>query len=93
MAGQGFAGRMAASALAAAGIPELIATSLRDYVSIAVQLARRRDELDALKERVRGARESSKLFDTRSRVRELETAYRLMYERAHAGLTPAPFNL
>jgi predicted O-linked N-acetylglucosamine transferase (SPINDLY family) len=93
MAGQGFAARMAASALTAAGLPDLIATSPRDYVSIAVQLARRRDELDALKERVRGARESSKLFDTRARVRELETAYRLMYERAHAGLAPASFNL
>lgn len=92
-AGQGFAGRMAASALRAAGLDELVTADLRGYAETAIRLARRREMLDALKQRVIGARTESRLFDVAGRTRQLEAAFLRMHARAASGQPPAPFDL
>lgn len=78
--GEGFAGRMAASALYAADLGELVTFSSSEYVAKAIAIARQRDTHTALTERVKRARTMSALFDTSSRVCELENAYAAMLD-------------
>ena len=83
----------AESLLRAAHLPELVATDPGDYVRKAVELLEDRVRLAALKQRVRAERRRAPLFDTRSRVRELEAAFTEMWRRHLAGSKPAPFSV
>jgi protein O-GlcNAc transferase len=90
-AGRSFAGRVAASALEAVGLPELITHSLEEYERRAHELARRPEELQALRSRLAERRRGSALFDTTRYTRHLEAAYLRMHERAARGETAASF--
>lgn len=79
--GTGFAGRMAASALHAAGLGELIMADLESYTAKAISLAREMDGVASVRQRVQNARRDSKLFDVGGRVRQLEAAYLQMITR------------
>ncbi len=70
--GKTFAGRVGASLLAACGIPELIRNDLESYQSFALQVARAPALLEGLRDRLRLARTTSPLFDTRRYTRDLE---------------------
>jgi protein O-GlcNAc transferase len=89
--GSTFAGRVAASLLHAAGLPELVTHSLADYESLALKLARDPSALALVKEKLRGNRDSCRLFDTERMTRNLEAAYTIMWERHQRGLRPATF--
>jgi protein O-GlcNAc transferase len=89
--GQTFAGRVAASLLTAIGLPELIATSLEDYEAHARSLAKDSAELARLKAKLVRNRGTSALFDTARITRDLEAAYREMWERQQRGEPPASF--
>jgi protein O-GlcNAc transferase len=89
--GPTFAGRVAASAVAAAGVPELIASSLAMYEQLALDLARAPARLRELRERLDRNRATAPLFDMTAYVRHLETAYARMWERWRAGGPPAAF--
>ncbi len=91
--GQSFSSRVAASALRAAGLPELIAESLPDYEERAVALANDPARLADLRARTATARTSSALFDSARTVRHIEAAYGRMVEIAEAGGPPRPFDL
>lgn len=80
--GQSFASRVAASALTAVGLPELITHSLQDYEHRALELARQPLELQEIRAKLAQRRVSSPLFDTAGYCRNLEAAYRAMHERA-----------
>jgi len=86
-----FAGRVAASALKAARLPELITRSLADYEALALKLARDPASLVAIKARLASARDRLPLFDTARFTRHLESAYRTMRERARSGAAPQSF--
>jgi predicted O-linked N-acetylglucosamine transferase (SPINDLY family) len=88
--GSGFASRVAASALAAVGLPELITSSLAEYERLALALARRPERLQALRSRLARQRSSAPLFDTSGYCRHLETAYRWMAQQAAPARTGAP---
>jgi protein O-GlcNAc transferase len=90
-AGDTFASRVAASALRAAGLGELITTNLDDYQSLALSLARSPDLLRGLRERLNGNRARCALFDTRRYCRHLETAYETMWGIARRGELPRSF--
>jgi protein O-GlcNAc transferase len=85
--GETFAGRVAASVLTAAGLPELIVENLADYRTLALALARDPARLAQVRARVAGVRTSA-LFDTPAYVRNLENLYRRMHARRLAGLPP-----
>ncbi|THD62036.1 tetratricopeptide repeat protein [Phenylobacterium sp.] len=85
--GATFAGRVAASLLTAAGLPDLIVESLADYRALALGLARDAERLGEVRARVAAARTSA-LFDTPAYVRDLEGLYRRMHERRLRGLPP-----
>ena len=87
--GETFASRVAASVLAAAGLPELAVDSAAEYKAAAEALAGDPARLKAIRARLAQARTSSALFDTPAYVRALEDVYRRMHERRLAGLPPA----
>jgi protein O-GlcNAc transferase len=90
-AGATFAGRVAASAVTATGMPELVAPSLADYEQLALDLARTPARLRELRDRLECNRATAPLFDMAVYMRNLETAYARMWERWRAGEAPAAF--
>ncbi len=91
--GEAFAGRVAASLLRAAGLPELVTGNLDDYEALALRLATRPEDLAALKRRLEANRLTCPLFDTDRYRRHLETAYATMWERAERGDAPQAFDV
>jgi predicted O-linked N-acetylglucosamine transferase (SPINDLY family) len=90
-AGGSFAGRVAASALHAARLPELVSTTLEDYERRALELSRDPARLAAIRSKVAAARSNSPLFDTEGYCRALERAFTSMWERAEQGEQPRGF--
>jgi predicted O-linked N-acetylglucosamine transferase (SPINDLY family) len=91
IAGNAFAGRVAASILSAAGLPELIAPSAQAYETSALNLACEPGALAALRAKLQRNRSSCKLFDTARYTDNLEAAYTQMWQRQQNGLAPAHF--
>jgi predicted O-linked N-acetylglucosamine transferase (SPINDLY family) len=77
--GSTMASRAGESLLRAAGLPELVAPDKAAYVELAVQLATDRERLNNYR-RTLEAR-SGPLFDTASRVREIEAALMQMWQQ------------
>jgi predicted O-linked N-acetylglucosamine transferase (SPINDLY family) len=77
--GNALASRAGDSLLRAAGLPELVANDKQGYVETAVQLATDRERLNGFR-RTLEAR-TGPLFDTASRVREIESALLQMWQR------------
>jgi predicted O-linked N-acetylglucosamine transferase (SPINDLY family) len=90
--GKTFPGRVAAGLLRAAGMPELVTTSLAEYEELALALARDPQRLAALREKLARNRSSVPLFDTEGFARDLESIYVAMWERQQAGLAPESFS-
>jgi predicted O-linked N-acetylglucosamine transferase (SPINDLY family) len=86
-----FAGRVAASLLHAAGLPELVAETLDDYAARALELARTPGELIGIRARLARNRTACPLFDTERFRRHIESAYITMWERCQCGEPPASF--
>lgn len=87
--GQTFAGRVAASLLTAAGLPELVTNSLAEYESLALTLATAPEKLKGLRQKLADNRLTCALFDTQKFCRHLEAAYTAMWDRQTRGLPPA----
>ena len=88
LAGETLASRVSSSLVTAMGFPELMCTTMSEYEEKAVHLASHPAELRDLQARVRAARATSPLFNTRLRVRHLEAAYLAMTRRWLEGLAP-----
>lgn len=89
--GETFASRVAASLLEAIGLRQLIATSLDDYIAIAIAIAHDPDRLARLKADLAAKRSSAPLFDTERYTRNLEAAFFEMWERQQRGEPPISF--
>ncbi|MBB4064515.1 O-linked N-acetylglucosamine transferase, SPINDLY family protein [Gellertiella hungarica] len=88
MRGHAFQARVSESLLAAAGIDGLLAHGPDDFVARAVALAASPDRIAALKATIEQNRFRAPLFDSERFTRHLESAYRLMADRARQGLAP-----
>ncbi len=86
-----FAGRVAASLLHGVGLPEMVAHSLADYEALALKLAGDPAALSAVRAKLAENRKTSSLFDTVGFTRDLEAAYRTMWERCERGEAPSSF--
>jgi predicted O-linked N-acetylglucosamine transferase (SPINDLY family) len=86
--GDSFAGRVAASLLTAIDLPELITTTLEDYVALAIALALDPQKLAKIKVKLAKNRFTTPLFDTQRFTKHIETAYGQMYQRYRADLPP-----
>jgi predicted O-linked N-acetylglucosamine transferase (SPINDLY family) len=89
-AGETYVGRMAGAVLTAARLPELITTSLEAYEALALRLATEPGLLAGLRQKLVRNRSTVPLFDTARFTRNLETAYRRMWEIWRAGQPLAP---
>lgn len=76
--GEIFPGRVGASLLSAAGLPELIARSPQEYEAMALDLARNPEKLKTLRDKLAANRATAPLFDTARFTRYLEAAYQNM---------------
>jgi hypothetical protein len=88
--GRGFAARVCAGLVRSAGMPDLVCTSLEDYVSRAIAIARVPGAAAELRRRLRANRDSCILFDEPLLVRSLETLYDRMWEEFRNGELPVP---
>jgi predicted O-linked N-acetylglucosamine transferase (SPINDLY family) len=91
--GTTFAGRVGASLLNAAGLPELVTDSREAYEALALKLARDPGTLDVLRKKLALNRDTCALFDTARFTRHFEAALTTMRERQRAGQSPAPFTV
>jgi predicted O-linked N-acetylglucosamine transferase (SPINDLY family) len=73
--GTAYAGRVAASLLTAAGLPDLITETAEEYEQLALALARNPARLGAYRDRLAAGRATAPLFDTPRLARDLEAAY------------------
>jgi predicted O-linked N-acetylglucosamine transferase (SPINDLY family) len=90
-AGETFAGRVAASLLSAAGLPELITETLASYEALATALARDPSALSHLKAKLAERHDVAPLFDTERFTRNLESAFVTMWERTQKGMPAESF--
>lgn len=91
--GEAFAGRVAASLLKSIGLSELITTTVGQYEDLAVELAENSQRLAQITRLLGANRLTTPLFDTRAFTRDLERAYRNVYERYQADLPPEHIDL
>jgi protein O-GlcNAc transferase len=91
--GNSFASRVAASALTAVGLSELIAPDLPNYERLALELAQQPQRLRELREKLARQRLQAPLFDTQRFCRHVEAAYRGMVEHAIRGEAPVGFSV
>lgn len=89
--GNSMASRLAASAVTAVGLAEMVAPDLAAYENRARDLAADPEKLAALRQRLAILRKTAPLFDTRRYVRDLERAYAAMWRRHEQGLPPQSF--
>jgi predicted O-linked N-acetylglucosamine transferase (SPINDLY family) len=88
MRGRSFAARVAGSILTTHGFPELVTDSVEAYEALALALAQDASRRATLREQILAARDRSPLFDTPRYCRQIEAAYRSMYEIWKAGERP-----
>ena len=91
--GGAFAGRVCASLLRAAGLPELITETRDQYEKLAIELAKNPKKLLALKERLAQNRLTKPLFDTITMTKQIESAYQMVFKRFSEGLSPENISL
>jgi protein O-GlcNAc transferase len=91
--GKAFAGRVAASLLTAAGLPELLTDSLEEYEALALRLATDPLLRSGLRERLRKNRLECSLFDTDRFCRHIEAAYTTMWELWQREESPRSFSV
>ena len=90
--GSTFAGRVAASLVTAAGAPELVPDSLDAYETTAIRLARDDKALQTIRRNL-GERRWARLFNTENSCRDLEAAFRAMWQRSQRGDPPEDFSI
>jgi predicted O-linked N-acetylglucosamine transferase (SPINDLY family) len=92
-AGTTFAGRVAASLVMAAGLPELVTHSPADYEALALSLAREPQALARVREKLARNRAGAPLFDSARFCGDLERAYLQMWEIQQRGEAPRSFDV
>nr|WP_211113814.1 glycosyltransferase family 41 protein [Azospirillum picis] len=89
--GRSFAGRVAASLVRAAGLPEMAVEDWAAYEATASRLAGDPAALAALRQRLEEGRRRAPLFDTDRFARSIEAAYETMWQIHAAGEPPRGF--
>jgi len=92
-AGRSYVARMAGSLLNAAGLPELVASSLEEYEAIAFRLATDTTAYATVRSKLDSSRLLAPLFDTARFAKNLEAAYEAMWHLHVEGRPPEPIDL
>ena len=91
--GTTFAGRVGASLLHAAGLPELATRTLDDYEALARRLATDPELMGAVRTTLRDRRDACPLFDTDRFRDHIEAAYATMWQTWQRGEAPRSFSV
>lgn len=86
--GNSFNSREASNIINAVNLPEMITTSQEEYESLAIDLANNRKKMRILKEKLVDNLPNAPLYDTQLFAKNIESAYKVMYDRFHRGLGP-----
>lgn len=79
--GDAFSSRGAVSMLLTQGVTELVVDDFESYEAKAIELGRSPDRLKSLRRQLKNARETMPLFDTAKWSRNVEAAYRAVWDR------------
>ena len=91
--GTAFAGRVGASMLKAADLPELVTSRLEDYEALALKLATDPALLQATRRKLADNRPTCPLFDSDRFRRHIEAAYTTMWDIYRRGESPRSFRV
>ena len=91
--GPAFVGRVGASLVQAAGLPELVAADMAEYETLALKLARYPQLLAAAKAKLATQHSANRLFDTNRYTRNIEAAFTIMRNIQHRGDAPRSFEV
>lgn len=91
--GASFAGRVAASLLYAAGLPELVTETPEAFEALALKLAEDPVLLAGMRQKLGHNIATAPLFDTALFTRRLEGAYTTMFETCRRGEAPRSFSV
>jgi len=86
--GDSFASRIAASLLTAIELPELITRTQAEYEAKAIELATKPEMLKNIKRKLDKNRANTALFNSQEFTKNIENAYKEIYERYHTNLRP-----
>jgi predicted O-linked N-acetylglucosamine transferase (SPINDLY family) len=89
--GTTFPGRVGASLLKAAGLPELVTQTTSEFEALAIKLASDPKALAKVKNKLAENKAKCTLFDTDLFRRHIEAAYEQMWQRFLSGETPKGF--
>ena len=85
--GESFASRQAASILKSINLPELITKTLDEYETLAIDLASDSKKLKLIKKNLINNLSTEPLYDINSFTKNLETAYKIIYEKNQKGIS------
>ncbi|BAP89552.1 TPR repeat-containing protein [Burkholderiales bacterium GJ-E10] len=88
--GDSFVSRVAASALRAANLPDLVATDLDDYESTVINFAQNPAKARSIRQQLDRGRLTCSLFDSVRYVQDFEALLNLLIDRNDCGLPPEP---
>ena len=86
--GSSFNSREAANIVSAVNMPEMIVESQNEYESLAVELATNPKKFKVMKDKLVDNLPNAPLYNTRLFAKNIESAYKTMFERYHQGLDP-----
>lgn len=86
--GETFPGKVAASLLKAVGLAELITSSQKEYVDLAIHLANDTQRLKNIRNKLSENRLTTPLFNSTLFTKHIEAGYQTAYDRYHDGLAP-----
>ena len=79
--GESFQSRVASSLLKTSDLKDLIAKNEKEYVDIAVNIAKNKNHLNHLKNKLINSRDANPLFDNKSFINNIEKAYSIVLEK------------
>jgi len=86
--GQSMPSRMASSILKSIDLPELITQTSLEYEQLAIELGHNQNKLDEIAEKLKANKFTTTLFDTTLFTKDLEKAYRSIYDLHTTGESP-----
>ena len=87
--GKAFSSRVAASLLKTVNLQELIASDPNEFELIAIDIAKNPKKLQQLKSKLKDSLTTSTLYNSNLFTNQIESLYKMMYERSEGNLPPA----
>ena len=91
--GNSFASRVAASLLSAISLNELIVTNIGDYKNLAIKIYNEKNYLDEIKKKIAINKKESNLFKVEIYTKNIEKAYKKVYQNYLEGIKPQNLEL